>query len=223
MWCDLWKINASHLFLFSFLTKYQTNLKIFINTKPYLKYFLSTTNRTGPAFFFYYFWHIFFTLLWELWMNLIFSLLQAGDSGSHLASLAATLAEDFSTNFSDVLGQLKKKKLQTIMFITNIFRPTWGPEARRVVWPRPAPALAAPREASARGPSHLSEPVQSPGDTRARSPGSPGQEELLRLIWAHLLPRTICGECLWKPDYFPCESLIKLFFNETDLWSAINW
>merc|ERR1719412_2014864 len=36
---------------------------------------------------------------------------QAGDSGSHLASLAATLAEDFKTNFPDVLGQLEDLRL----------------------------------------------------------------------------------------------------------------
>jgi len=36
---------------------------------------------------------------------------QAGDSGSHLASLAATLSEDFKTNFQDVLGQLEDLRL----------------------------------------------------------------------------------------------------------------
>ena len=71
----------------------------------------------------------------------MFSLFQAGDSGSHLASLAATLAEDFSTNFSDVLGQLTLTILM-MMFYFPIPRPTGGPEAGRVVRPRPAPALA---------------------------------------------------------------------------------
>ena len=36
---------------------------------------------------------------------------QAGDSSSHLASLAAILSEDFKTNFNDVLGQLEDLRL----------------------------------------------------------------------------------------------------------------
>ena len=103
------------------------------------------------------------------------------------------------------------------IFYFLILRPTGGPEAGRVVWPRPAPALAALVPADARGAAHLSEHVQP-------APGSQelGQEKLLRLLGAHLLPRTIRGEHPGKPDYFP-SPLIKLFFNETDLWSAINW
>ena len=40
-----------------------------------------------------------------------FMIFQAGDSGSHLASLAARLSEDFKTNFQDVLGQLEDLRL----------------------------------------------------------------------------------------------------------------
>ena len=32
---------------------------------------------------------------------------QPGDSGSHLASLAVRLSDDFNTSFNDVLGQLE--------------------------------------------------------------------------------------------------------------------
>ena len=36
---------------------------------------------------------------------------QTGDSGSHLASLAVRLSDDFNTSFNDVLGQLEDLRL----------------------------------------------------------------------------------------------------------------
>ena len=95
-----------------------------------------------------------------------------------------------------------------------------------MVRPRPAPALAAQWSelllllaADAGCAAHLSEHVQpAPGGA---AQGSPRQEKLLRLLGGYLLSRTICGEHPGKPDYFP-SLLIKLFYNETDLWSAIN-
>ena len=36
---------------------------------------------------------------------------QPGDSGSHLASLAVRLSDDFNTSFNDVLGQLEDLRL----------------------------------------------------------------------------------------------------------------
>ena len=45
------------------------------------------------------------------WFLIKISIIQTGDSGSYLASLAATLADDLRTNFSEVLAQLEDLRL----------------------------------------------------------------------------------------------------------------
>ena len=80
--------------------------------------------------------------------------MQAGDSGSHLASLAATLAEDFKTNFPDVLGQLEDLRLAE-----------WSDQAP------PPPSLPPLPPAPRPGPP----PPHTYANIRQHFPGQPGQ------------------------------------------------
>ena len=107
--CHIWKFKYQSIKISSTHHKFRK-----VTSPPLLLLFYDqTVRRRHRLFSFYLIWLkcIIFQSLWK-WNIFIHSkYFQAGDSGSHLASLAATLSEDFKTNFQDVLGQLEDLRL----------------------------------------------------------------------------------------------------------------